>query len=110
MGWILFFISGLVNILFIWYFRQLIIRLRIFSTSVEQIFSSLNEYLTHLDEVYELETYYGDTTLHELLRHSKDLAEEIAEAQQTISLFIEEEPGESFDGQKGERLDDKKED
>ena len=47
-------------------------------------------YAKHLNEVYELETFYGDQTLHSLLEHAVSFNEHI-ETFEHIYHLIEEE-------------------
>jgi len=77
MGWIIFSISLVVNILMIWYCRELIKQHVFYVQRMEDVLASVQEYKKHLEEVYGLETYYGDTTLQGLLQHTTDLAESI---------------------------------
>ena len=44
----------------------------------------------HLASVYELETFYGDDTLHHLLQHVGDLSEQLQEFEDIFSLTTEE--------------------
>jgi len=64
-------ISILVNVLLVWYIRQIIKRLVYMSENVDTIHSSLTGYEEHLKKVYEMETFYGDQTLFGLLEHTK---------------------------------------
>ena len=72
---ILLGVSIIVNILFIWYIVQLLKRLLNISDNMEDFFDSLEEYNKHIETVYNLERFYGDTTLENLLRHSKNISE-----------------------------------
>ena len=41
------------------------------------VLDSLDDYLAHLRDVYSMDRFYGDETLHGLLKHSQDVAEEL---------------------------------
>ena len=41
------------------------------------VLDSLDDYLAHLRDVYGMDRFYGDETLHGLLKHSQDVAEEL---------------------------------
>tara|TARA_R100000008_G_C3496735_1_gene121550 strand:- start:370 stop:648 length:279 start_codon:yes stop_codon:yes gene_type:complete len=56
---------------------------------VEEIFTSLSSYEEHLSSLYEMEMFYGDSTLQGLLEHSKQLVEQIDEYRQRH--YFEEE-------------------
>ena len=50
-----------------WYVIQLLKRFLNISEELEGLFVSLEEYSEHVDIVYNLERFYGDTTLENLL-------------------------------------------
>ncbi len=65
-----------LNIFFVWYFRQFIIRFNFFSKNLGNLMAVIVQgYQAHLESVYGLETFYGDSTLRGLLEHTKDLSE-----------------------------------
>ena len=68
-------VSIVVNGFLVWYLIQLLRRFLNISEELEGLFISLEEYSEHVDIVYNLERFYGDTTLENLLRHSKELSE-----------------------------------
>lgn len=73
---ILLFFSVVVNILFIWYIAQLLRRFLSFQEGLDAFALKLEEYETHVNIVNNLERFYGDETLGNLLRHSKAIVEE----------------------------------
>ena len=73
----IFAISIMINVVLIWYARQLLRQLWSFTNDVDDINESMASFVTHLEGIYELETFYGDTTLQNLIRHSKALIEEM---------------------------------
>jgi uncharacterized protein YoxC len=73
---LLFFISVLINVVFVWYIVQLLKRLLILSETMDEFFSRLKEYTSHVDVISNLESFYGDEMLANLLKHSKDILEE----------------------------------
>ena len=87
--WILLGVSVLLNVFFIWYLREFLIRFSFFTENRSGICQVLESFEEHLEEVYGLETYYGDETLSGLLQHTRDLKEDM---QQFKEIFkIEEE-------------------
>lgn len=40
----------------------------------------------HLETVYNMETYYGDVTIENLLKHSKDLSKSLKDSGDNFSL------------------------
>jgi hypothetical protein len=72
---ILLGVSILINGFLIWYVVKLIKKFLNISEELEGLFILLEEYAEHVDSVYNLERFYGDTTLEHLMRHSKSIAE-----------------------------------
>ena len=69
----------------------MIIRLMVVTDNIEEMRKILDHYHHHLKSVYEMETFYGDETLQNLLNHSKDLNEEI---RNFVDNFLIAEEGE----------------
>tara|TARA_Y100000004_G_C8894284_1_gene403431 strand:- start:231 stop:530 length:300 start_codon:yes stop_codon:yes gene_type:complete len=70
-------LSLVVSGLLIWYVRSLLSNYNFLVEQVEETQTSLFEYADHLKEVYEMETYYGDSTLEGLLKHTVAMEERI---------------------------------
>jgi len=83
-------LSLLLNGLLIWYAVQLLKRFLTFQDFLDEFVDKIKEYETHIDAVYNLERFYGDTTLNELLTHSKTITKE-CENFKIIYLDDEEE-------------------
>jgi len=71
---ILLVASFIVNVFLVWYAVQLVRRFLIVSEELENLFVLLEEYSEHVDIVYNLERFYGDSTLENLLRHSRSVS------------------------------------
>lgn len=86
---LLFFISlaGLLG----WYCYKLTNKLLFLSENMEDLYTRLDEFDQHINFIYELEMYYGDETLKNLIRHSRDLRNYMAKYRDTIELAGEEE-------------------
>lgn len=69
----LVFVLAAIVLLLVWYCKQLISRIHIIVEDVADLRSISTAYTAHLKQVYELETFYGDPTLSELLKHSKQI-------------------------------------
>tara|TARA_Y100000593_G_scaffold95044_1_gene198775 strand:+ start:1006 stop:1278 length:273 start_codon:yes stop_codon:yes gene_type:complete len=61
----------------VWINVFLIKKLMYFNENVSGINNSIDQYVKHLESVYELPLFYGDDNLRELLDHSKQLREEL---------------------------------
>jgi len=73
---ILLGVSILINVFLIWYVIKLVKRFLNISEELEGHFSSLEEYSEHVGVVYNLERFYGDSTLENLMRHSKTISDQ----------------------------------
>ena len=71
----LFVLSILLNIFLIWYARKASSRLTIVASNIDEIMSSIENFENHLETIYEMETYYGDETLHGVILHTRGIAE-----------------------------------
>ena len=83
--------SVVINIMLVWYIVQLLRRFLSISEELEGLFVSLEEYSEHVDIVYKLERFYGDTTLENLLRHSQNLSERAKNFRATYDVNYTEE-------------------
>jgi len=83
-------ISVVLNIVFIWYIIQLLKRFLTFQEELDVFSETLEEYKNHIDIVNNLERFYGDETLANLLRHSKALVGECQNFQRVLRQEEEE--------------------
>ena len=83
-------ISVSLNVVFIWYIRNLIQEFRYLMENADDTMESLNDFTQHLERLYELETYYGDESLKNLIRHSKSILEEIKDFEVVVSSVNKE--------------------
>tara|TARA_R100000008_G_scaffold86740_1_gene81260 strand:- start:93 stop:383 length:291 start_codon:yes stop_codon:yes gene_type:complete len=88
----LFTLSAIINAFLVWYIVQLLKRFLAFQEELEVFTAQLEEYEGHLEIVNNLERFYGDETLGNLVRHSKDIVKECKRFQ-NILLYNEEEDG-----------------
>lgn len=88
---ILLAISVVLNVMFVWYIIQLLKRFLNISDEIEGLFISLEEYEEHVDIVYNLERFFGDTTLENLLRHAKALSERARNFRATYDINYSEQ-------------------
>ena len=89
--------SILLNIFLFWYVAQLIARLIVFQEEIDSFAERLDEYSNHVDILYNLERFFGDETLANLLRHSKAIVEECKELQSWVKADGYEEELEEED-------------
>lgn len=77
----------------IWYILRLRKELTSVSTDLEQFFKKIDQYEKHVDQIHGMEMFYGDQTLQGLIKHSREMINEIIDIQERY--FLEEE--EDFD-------------
>ena len=89
--YILLVLSVFINVLMYWYIRQLLGQFRLGANNGNIVAKAIENYQNHLQSVYELESYYGDTTIGGLLQHTSDLLEEVKNYQEYFFQEIEQE-------------------
>jgi hypothetical protein len=98
--------SVLVNVFLFWYARMASGRLTVVASNIDEIMSALERFGNHLETLYEMETFYGDETLHGVLVHTKSITdfllgfEDIYELSDHLTNEKEEEEWEETDDSK----------
>ena len=87
---ILLTFSIAICVLLVLYLRNVLARLLFVSENLRDLNQMITNFNNHLTVVYELETFYGDDTLHHLLEHVGDLSEQLIEFEDIFSLTTEE--------------------
>ena len=83
-------LSVLANIFLVWYCRNLMISLYDTSEDIQVLIEEILSFDKHLNDVHELEVFYGDETLGNLIRHSKGLVETLDDFVEIYTLFDQE--------------------
>jgi len=83
-----FVLVVLVCLLF-WYARQMVIKLLFITENIEDLLTLIKSYSVHLKSVYGLETFYGDETMHSLLKHTGHIIKEL-EQYETVEQLTED--------------------
>ena len=68
---------GILFALSVWANILLLRRLLFISENLDNLLYIIENYSAHLEEVYSMETFYGDATLESLLKHSKELHKDL---------------------------------
>ena len=89
--------SVFFNALLVLYIRKTIVRVFAASEEVSEILTRLDAFHTHLGSIYEMEMFYGDETLRELIRHGKALVETFEEYKIDYFPILELEMEEKID-------------
>lgn len=74
---ILFIISLALNIILGWYIKKLLEKISIFTDSVFDIIEKLQLLAGHLETIHQLETFYGEPIIQNLIKHMKVMVAEI---------------------------------
>jgi len=87
---IILLLSLSLNIFLIWYTRNTLANLLYLSENLGLLYDAVSSFSSHLQAVYELERFYGDATLTNLLEHANALREEL-EQYENIFLLSEQQ-------------------
>ena len=101
----IFSFSVLLNVVLVWYSRRLVVDLSDISQEVEEVITDLKVYHNHVENIYNLETFYGDETLRALLEHSKAVSERVDNFTTLFSQIEDEEVTEGIE----EEIDEQEE-
>jgi hypothetical protein len=93
------------TILLGWYCYKLTNKLFFLSDSLEDLDTRLKEFDEHVNFIHELEMFYGDETLKNLIRHSRDLRNYMKKFKETIELAEDNEQEETDDKNEQEESD-----
>ena len=81
-------------------------KLLFISNNIGETAIKMIEFSVHLETVYSMETFYGDTTLQNLLKHSRDITEELKKFDEIYSLTTEIDEEGDIDDEDEEREDE----
>jgi len=98
------FLSIIFNIGIFVYARSAITRLLFVSEELGDLQNMIDAFAKHVKSVYELEMFYGDTTLEHLLNHAVSFNEQLETFEYIYSLT--EEAAIETEEENGEELDD----
>jgi len=84
------FLSLFVNITLIWYVFSLFRKNQEMTDDIEGIYSLVDKFEEHLENVHSLEMFYGDETLKGLITHSRQLINNLHDYIYENSIDLEE--------------------
>ena len=82
-------VSVAINGLLLWYIRKMLSKLLYVSDSIGSLLVTAKNFSDHLDGLHAMEMYYGDETLGSLIKHSKQVIEDIKEFEDIYELTNE---------------------
>ena len=84
------------NVLMIWYATKLLGTMRFVQENAEAIQVISEDFKEHLDAVNQMEMYFGDETLSELLKHADHVSTQIS----TLNEILEDDAEEDEEQEK----------
>ncbi len=78
------------------YSRFLLQRMQQFTDNVDELKQLLDVYSMHLQQTHDAPTFYGDSTLENLLKHTKEIVKDIEDFNQAFLV----EPSKESEGKK----------
>ena len=90
-------LSMITTVFSVWYAVRVSRTLIYFSENMNDLLEVLSDYSNHVKSVYGLESFYGEQVLHNLLKHSQDIVEQIETFEEI--LYLTEEEGELMNEQ-----------
>ena len=85
----LLYLGTLLNIFLIWYIVHILNMSNEIREETLVIFESIENFADHLEEIHELEAFYGDQNLQNLIEHSKTLINQVIDLQEKFYDDIE---------------------
>ena len=84
---LLIMLSVSVNIFLIWYCRSLLRRMFFISEHMVTLVEEIVYFHEHLSKLNEMEVFYGDETIGDLIRHSNGLIETLEDFEEIYTMF-----------------------
>ena len=91
MSLLIFFliISLILNGILLWYIRKMLGKLLSVSDNMGNLVEDLASYQDHLQQLYEMEMYYGEPSIKNLIVHSRQIIEHVKEFNDVYNLTEE---------------------
>ena len=91
MSLLIFFlvISVALNGVLLWYIRKMLGKLLSVSDNMGNLVEDLASYQNHIQQLYEMEMYYGEPSIKNLILHSKQILEHVREFSDVYNLMEE---------------------
>lgn len=78
-----------LNGVLLWYIRKMLGKLLAVSDNMGNLVEDLASYQNHLQKLYEMEMYYGEPSIKNLIVHSKEIIEHVKEFNDVYNLTQE---------------------
>ena len=100
-------LTVLITAFSVWYSIRLSRTVMYFSENMNDLLDMMTDYSNHVKSVYGLESFYGDQVLHNLLKLSQDIVEQLETFDEILYLTEEttEEGGDMYEQQQEEEIE-----
>jgi hypothetical protein len=88
-------LSGSANLFLMWFAFKALRQIRLYDDEIRSILTAIQSFNNHLNAVHQMEMFYGDETLRNLIRHSQDIVDVFS----NYDLFSDTNEEESYDSQ-----------
>ena len=78
-----------VNVLLLWYIRKMLGNLLAVSDNMGNLVEDLSSYQNHIQSLYEMEMYYGEPSIKNLIVHSRQIIEHVKQFSNVYNLTEE---------------------
>ena len=78
----LLYLSVIINVAFMWYIKKALNNNQVLEEDVDDMMNKVSVFTDHIEGIYELEMYYGDDNLENLLTHSRQLVNDFVDFQE----------------------------
>ena len=82
-------LSLVLNGVLLWYIRKMLGKLLSVSDNMGNLVEDLASYQNHLQQLYEMEMYYGEPSIKNLIVHSRQIIEHVKEFSDVYNLVEE---------------------
>jgi hypothetical protein len=80
-------LSVILNGILLWYIRKMLGKLLSVSDNIGNLVEDLTSYQNHLQQLYEMEMYYGEPSIKNLIVHSREIIEHVKEFSDVYNLI-----------------------
>lgn len=95
------YLSIVTNLALLWYVKNALQASKLLEEDVTDVMEKINNFSNHIENIYELEMFYGDENLENLLTHSRQLINDFIDFQENY-YDVEVEDIETEDEESGE--------
>ena len=76
------YLSVVINLILLWYTASCLTKLNDIEEDMNELMDKTDEFTSHLESIHQLEMFYGDESLQDMISHSKELINEFIDIQE----------------------------